>query len=704
MEDTDSSASESREPVAGPPDALVESKLRQEAFTSIKDGTDIQGGRLFEAYKESLDDPEASSFTGETYKKAKKSFENIDNEGEPNKLVASMDALYRQAGLEEGYKPKIEYEGELSGDEKQRLIREKVTEDFQNYPEIYAESKIGRYVEAKARIVMAENKATELVDKDLVRRVDLRVAVFQVQQERTGLFSVVEEETKQIKKDGLGEEMVEGIKGEWEFVEKPLEKNFSELEEGVQDQLIEQRVDEYKEVNSEADERHVKAVDSLTGEEKKNVFGKIAENRRKIQNKKENLKAAILNSPENAFDIISDVRSLQVEQKLKMSEAVVTVAKKRTEISKGEWKDAAGDVLSGYIKGKGQKEGVWKKFKGSTKDWIQSKKDEVGRRIGREVKDTVADLDEGTDRSVDKFRVFYRKIDDKLISRVRKVREKASLKLKGYNENMRDSGARVKAEEERKKILIRKTYYRSRHKTEKSFREAMVTVGVGWRSSKETMKLNLIGKASEIVGSEKVKGNVKRRREVLKRFDRMHETNVKQIRESQNSHMDVFKEDLEERFQFVQKVVETPTQDGNETSDRQTREAATTDTEGEFKDLSDDMLVEASESEEDYFMNSYDRYLDREEEGGPEEQNLSDSGGRLLGLLIEINRRQDEKLTPEVIKTLADQDIVFEGIDTKLKLYAEQAKTTGGVKERAERVYAYSRLLGIKSDNIKTYS
>ena len=665
------------------PEKTAESKpakeIRQEVLSSIKNGTDKEGEKLFNAYKDSIKDPEKSSFAGETYRKAQFSHEHIETDGEANKLVASLDALCRQAGIEEGYKPDIKKEGELSADEIQKAIRDKVAEDFQNYPELYAENKIGRYVDASVKVKEVESKAVESVDKDMVSRADLRAAIFQVQQARTGLYSVIEEESKQIKDQELGNELVESIKSGLTFEDKPLDKGFDELDEQKKGELAGESADEYKKLNFDAHEKHIGAVDGLTDEEKMNTFGKAAEIDREIQNKKDNLKEAMINSPDEAVELASELRSLQVEKRLRMSEASVAIAKKRSEISKAEWRAAAGSVLTGLIPRKGQKEGVLGKFKDSTSEWISSKKDEIGIRIGKDVKAATSELGEGIDGNFDGLRAFYEKVDDKLLSRVRGATEKVSTKIKNYREDLRDSKAKVEADIERRKIIARKTLFRSKHKTKNYYRESMVTIATGWRSSKETTWLNLIGKAGEIVGNEEVSESVKHRREVLKRYESVFAgARVDAIHKSENPYMDAFSKDLEKRFGLVEKVIEPSLQEGGgqggKTQEKVNRPAKveskpkpTQTTEDEKKKtkpekfstskgldvLSSQELDSRRISDKENFDKTRQN-IDQDSRGKNWETTLKKANDRYWGVLKEVDRRINIKLTEHRIKTIED--------------------------------------------------
>jgi len=711
--------------------------IRQEVLSSIKNGADKEGEQLLNAYKDSIKDPEKSSFAGETYKKAKLSFENIDNAGEINKLTASLDALYRQAGVEEGYLPKIEHEGDLSEEDKQKLMRDRVSEDFQNYPDLYAENKIGRYVDASAKVKEAEGKVAGAVDKDMVSRVGLRKAIYEVQQARTGLYNVIEEEVKQIKGKELGNELVENIKSSLKFEEKPLDKGFDELDKNEKSELFGKSVNEYKSLNSDAHEKHIKAVDNLTDEEKKSTFGKAAALDREIQNKKINLKEAIINDPEKAVELASELRSLQVDKHLRLSEASVAVAKKRSEISKTEWKAAAGKVLSGLLRRKGQKEGVWGKFKASTNEWISSKRDEVGQSIGKDVREVTSELREGLDENADELRVFYEKIDEKFLSRVRSATEKASTKFQNYREDLRDSRAKVEADTERRKVIARKTYYRSKHNTKKSYRESITTIGYGWRSTKETTWMNLIGKFGDIVGDEGIKEDVRHRGEVLSRFERMHRSNIDAIRKSDNPYMDVFKKDLEDRFEFVQKVIEARSQE-NAKRERKTKEKADGSNknlkeskktrpetivpaaEGSKKekpeiptkprkekglsDLTQEELEKRRQQDGNQFILSQHSF-ETESRGRSWEKTLEKTGDSYLSTLKEVDRRLNERLTEvkiQMIKSLGydfDPHTLNENMEALLK----NIEISTDIEERSKRIEAYSEFVRNKEQSVNRY-
>jgi hypothetical protein len=704
--------------------------VKKEMLAAVKNGTDREGVKLYMAYGDSIKDPEASSFVGETYKKAQYSLENIDREGEENKLIASLDSLYRQAGVNEGYKPEIEHEGELPNDEKQRLMREKIAKDFHDYPELYAENKMGRYVEARAKMIQAEGGVGDLVDKDMAGRAELSAATYQIQQERTGLFNVIEEEAKQIKNEELGKELIESIKAEYEFDEKPLDKSFGELEENEQNEMVGASANEYQELYAGSHEKHLDALKFLSDEERQDIFGSAATLDREIQNKRENLKVAMINSPEDAVRLASELRSLQVEKRLSLSEASIDIAKKRTELSKEEWKNAAGELLSGFIRRKGQKEGVWGKFKDSLNERVSAKKDEIGKSIGRDVREATLELREGLDEEAERFRHFYEKVDEKLLSRVRKVTEGASQKFKKYKEDLRDSKAKLDAEQERKRVILRKTYYRSRKNTSDYYKETIAKIGYGWRTRRETAWMNVIGKGGEWIGSEQVSENLKHRGEVLDRYEKLHKIRLESIRNSDNPHMDVFKKDLEERFKFVDKAV------GNTKSEEKKNVDTTQENAGKQKKKKEvtpkkekkPKQAEKNEKKQDvpknkgielltkdelnYRINSdkenFDNARQNNSEGARDknwETILEKANKRYLQSLEEVDRRLNKRLTPQAKERIKAVGPHFdlEGANANLEAHLKRIDDLSNAEDRAQQIEQYSVHLGQKEQTVTAY-
>lgn len=537
----------------GSPEISVEQKkpedIKETIIASIKDKTDKEGAMLFEAYKESVNDSERSPVITETYENAKYSFDNLDNEGEVNKLVASLDALYKQAGVSEGYKPEIKYE---SDEEKQKLLKEAITSDFNNYPELYAESKIESYVDARVRITTAEDKAAGIVEEDLFTRASFRRAVYGVQQARTGLLNVVEEEGRKLKEEAVVERIKKGIEEGWVYKEEQLEKDFGDLEKDEQSKLVEESVEYYQARDSSlVDERHRETVGNLTDDEKSNIFGKTAGIDRKIKLNKDNLNEAIRNSPDQVVKLASEIRSLQVEKEVELAHASISIAEKRTKSVRESWSESKDELLRklqkggpGYVK-----EGTWGKFKGSLKEWADSKTDELDRKAGSRVTELIAQVDEGVDKVGDKFRGVLNKVDEVVFSRAKDVAEK----FRKYQEKLRDSKARDEADTARRKMLRLKTYYQARHSTENWFREVRAAFFVRSREIKWEAWSSL-----GYLGGEEVKKETRERMErISKVSEKDFDRRVKRISESTNPHMEGFQKDLDKRVKFVKIVTES---------------------------------------------------------------------------------------------------------------------------------------------------
>jgi hypothetical protein len=137
---------------------------------------------------------------GLTYRRAQKSRQEANNPAELNKLLVSMNVMYRQM-VEGGYRPQVDITEKVRGitDPKQlekiqkEATREQILKDFDAIGDKYAEKKIQSYVDAKAKYEVGEEDLRAVINQNSFSRADIRNAVYQLSVARMRLMQEIQE-------------------------------------------------------------------------------------------------------------------------------------------------------------------------------------------------------------------------------------------------------------------------------------------------------------------------------------------------------------------------------------------------------------------------------------------------------------------------------------------------------------------------------
>src|SRR3989344_7904012 len=144
----------------------LDKDIRAEVVAAVENGTDVDGKRIKNGFVDVLTNPDRDLQDISpnlramvlTYRQAKP--EGAISDVDANKLIASMEVLHKQAGLE-NYKVEIEMPEGNSQEDKARAVRQKVVDDLAGFP----------------------GKATEVYMTDLYKaRFDERVKVQELQE------------------------------------------------------------------------------------------------------------------------------------------------------------------------------------------------------------------------------------------------------------------------------------------------------------------------------------------------------------------------------------------------------------------------------------------------------------------------------------------------------------------------------------------
>src|SRR3972149_1628925 len=175
---------------------------KQEAVDDIKSGKDAEGKKLYSTFLDSLTNPDAGD-TSILYTEVGKSV-YANKPGEMNKTVVVMDALYKKLGME-GYKITTdEIPADLSPDERQKFLKDKITQDYGGLADKLADKFIGGYAESLAELNDAKDKLRGKTSGENFSRAEVRSAAYEVEDKKRKILHVVERSSAQI---GSGEDL-----------------------------------------------------------------------------------------------------------------------------------------------------------------------------------------------------------------------------------------------------------------------------------------------------------------------------------------------------------------------------------------------------------------------------------------------------------------------------------------------------------------
>jgi hypothetical protein len=567
-------AENSEQLVTGPatseigPSKVVQRGRTELALQNVINGSDSEGRKLYDATRAAVrgegvgDIPHTTS----VYEAAKQSLKIINEPGEINKLESFLNALYKQAGIEEGYKVKVKFEGklqDLAPDQREELVRNQVTEDFANVDVLIAGHEMERYAKTKAELSLIENEARQELEGGGLSRGEARLLAVRVGSTRRRFLESVDIYSSRIGNTEVGNEVAVSYKEGWQYKESAVEPKKLEPSE----EKIEESVRTYsKKLLSENKEREAKLLGMMDNKEE--IFIPLLDIDQKIIQQKTKIEEALNAPPDVLAEMVTEYRNLQFERKLRVANVDVAIVQKRIEESDKKWSDVRktlGEKFKRVYKNPQAFIDAVGNVVNAGEEWVSSRIDTIRPSLENaynEIKGYVSgDIPVITDDLV--YRTLER-LDKTIISPVKDEIASTLLYFDAVRDNIKNDELKSRAENKERTINNRRAYYEERYKAEQWLEIQVQNIII----TAETAKKVAFEEVGGLIGGEerqKVEERVIRKEEAGGRLLKMK---IDRIKSEENPYLDGFKKDQDSRVVWIEnlppEVTETKPQEVTE--------------------------------------------------------------------------------------------------------------------------------------------
>jgi hypothetical protein len=536
----------------------------REVAQKIKSGDtrEKEGVMLFKEFKNALDDPEkpeAIPHVSRTFQVAKESREKLGEPGEANKLVASLDALHKQAG-EEGYKPEVRVEADLSDEEKNRLIEEKIGQDFDNVADFLAERYIEEYAEAKAEFLITEEKTQEVLGKETLSRAEIRRAAYQLERARKGLLRQVEVSARRIGNPEVGEKVTESLKESWKPVSAEF-VSFNQLKGERREELVGRSTEGYHGQLESSKDKYADLFKEISEEKKRELFTPIA----KIDHNIKYLRGELTNSlnfaPVELCGLASKIKELQMERRLRVADVRVDLARERLERARVGFPEARGELGIKLVEESGTAKEAGRNLISSIKEFIDSSVGVEAEKAKRHLTPALERISEVKEQALEGVTESLNIVDGAFLEQIRGVVSSSRETINEAKENIRNTIAKITAKKERGRIETVERYYKKAHAIELGFLGNMEKIFSGFRE----LKVKTPTVLGEVVGGKRVRERAEeRRKEIEELLSTDLKKRIEEIQGRENPSLKIFQEDLRRRVKLIEEAAEAIREGGEE--------------------------------------------------------------------------------------------------------------------------------------------
>ena len=529
--------------------------LKKEAVDKIKSGEDAVGKKLYDAYLGSLKDPNVGDISI-LYINAGNSVENINNPSEANKAVVSMDVLYKRLGMKRYEIEPKEISSGNSSEERQHLLREKITQDYSGLAEKLADKFIDSYVGSLVELHGAKEDLGKKTNREELSRAEIRNASYKVEGLSKKLLHVVERGSASIGREDLGEQLREDIQFKENVTESVNLRKFNQLSEDEQAGLINASADRYKDGFS--DDQDKKDLMGRMGEKRKNdTFKPIADVDQRISNLRQKLEKNLNSEPWDVCQMVSQINELQLERKALITQANVSLAEQRLDEAKSGWGKTWDEVLDSFVKGEDRGRALGNLFNVG-KEWLNSHGSLLGEKLKKGVTDSVDKIDYGLKSGKDYSVEVLKDIDEAFFSEARDHTRSAKENISDFASSVRDKTLRINAETKSAIFSAESVLFEAIHETNIHWQESKVILYTKRKELGAKAIVGVTGVAAEITGRD-MKAEVEARVADIEVVSAENlKAKIEEIRETNkdNPLFRVFQEDLEKRLNLIGKVQE----------------------------------------------------------------------------------------------------------------------------------------------------
>jgi hypothetical protein len=459
----DNKLKEVKEQVKSPEEKDEEGKLLRQAFTEAI--TTEKGKGANSSVVRDMN---------ETYRRAKKSRDNLDRAGEADKLVASVDALYHQAGFTD-YKfgVEIKHEELPEGEDAQKkfkadALRKKLEEEFDGFLDKTIDRMMTPYYERKTKLELATENTLEAVSKENVSRSEVNRAIHSQEAAENSTASVGERTLIKLgRKDRITELDRRRTMRRYAYLEEPftrLDEMEAQGKKEERDELIEAKVQDYRKHLEEKSPHAAESFDHLRRNREDLVTG-LLNTELEINNTRENLKSSVRSGDaERVCEWTAKLKDLELERGAHESKMEVALAGQRRRDSIRKVRESWKELGESFANIKGGKAEAARNLLAAGKEVVNAHTGYAKKWVKKALSPALRKLEQGKQLVGQAFAEMRNGLDDVVEEA---VETSTAVYETGVTENLESARAkaeRVKSEAKRHKVDVDRWYYKKKHK------------------------------------------------------------------------------------------------------------------------------------------------------------------------------------------------------------------------------------------------
>jgi len=443
---------------------------KSEALERIKNGEDTEGNKLYKTYQKSLKDKSVSD-TSALFVRASESVGRINDPGEANKAVISMDLLYKKLGFE-GYKIDSK---DITTEDRKTALRSKIAEDFNGLSERLADKFIDGYVRCLVELQDAKEDLKKLTEKEESSRSEIRVASYRVEDKKAKLIHAAEKGSADIDRKDFGKQLGEEITKKEEATKDADKKKFDDLEQDQKSKLINDSVSKYKE---SLDEENKSRVDRMSEDRKNEAFEPIARLDQEIANQRTELTNNLNADPWDVCEIVSRIKELNLEKKLLIKDANISLAEQRIDEANEGLEVSRNNTLKNFIRGKDIRKSLGN-LVSAGKEWASSRVSIIGEKLKNIATDHFDRISFAMEQGKDLAAEELRSIDEAFFLEARIQTSSVRERISDFVTGSIDKGRGIILEGKTGILNIEMKYYKEKYEVNESWQTAKANLVEG---------------------------------------------------------------------------------------------------------------------------------------------------------------------------------------------------------------------------------
>lgn len=477
--------------------------FRIEAKQKVESGEDREGNFLYSSLKESFTaSPDSSRFgaAANTFTDARKSAEKIDDPAELEKAIISLGTFNEHLGLGK-YEVTIETDEKTTPEQRRALIKEKVKQDIEKMPELFAHHELSDYYDHKAKTSYLQNelKTSLPMGKVYEKGIDTakipprqyaRLDAYEMQREADKVYWAGQRIVDDIGEDRVSREFHNLRRQRLSYTEESAVPLSARTEE-ERDNLVNERVSSLRrQLEESKGKKAAETFDHLSDSQKKSLASDLYDDEQEVLIAGKNFdKAVQVEDADKITAIVSQSKEARVKVKERLAEVDVALAAQRskdatTRLTQIRRKIALGGGRQHWLKKEEVDEG------------LSVVKEKVSAFVGENVSELKRDVSPVVDQVIQKAE----SADDALLRGVVWVGEKFDAtvgraadavkdNLREARNNVGDAINRISPGMERRRLNMRRNLYDKRHALSVAKDRVMSELGIAGLEVKHQVSL-----------------------------------------------------------------------------------------------------------------------------------------------------------------------------------------------------------------------